>query len=269
MLACAACSSASDGYVLDGHHQWVAALDKGTDVRVIRLNAPIRDLITAAHAFPSSRTSEGGSQVQPDMFGGTPLTAEQMDARRFAPRVMREVTKSEKLDDLWDATDYVLRRSEKESATPGDKAQSVKELSQVTGRTLSRKEAVAYALELERMRDSGETGKPKTKSEKRSRRERPKAIRSKSSTTAIRRHARKGAREASTLTRLSQKGLLRKVIELPGHTNELPETAKEWRKRRSTNSSRRKLERLPARPTREHKEWVATQARIHRARARR
>jgi hypothetical protein len=50
-----------DGYVLDGHHQWVAALDKGTDVRVIRLNAPIRDLIRVAHDFPSSQTSSGAT----------------------------------------------------------------------------------------------------------------------------------------------------------------------------------------------------------------
>jgi N12 class adenine-specific DNA methylase len=47
----------SDGYVLDGHHQWVAALDKGGDVRVIRLNASIRDLLPIAHDFPSATTS--------------------------------------------------------------------------------------------------------------------------------------------------------------------------------------------------------------------
>jgi hypothetical protein len=60
----------SDGYVLDGHHQWIAALDKGADVRVIRLNAPIRDLLPIAHDFPSATTSEGGAgtAAQPDLF---------------------------------------------------------------------------------------------------------------------------------------------------------------------------------------------------------
>jgi hypothetical protein len=155
----------SDGYVLDGHHQWVAALERGSDVKVIRLGAPIKELLTAAHAFPSSQRSEGSSQVQPDMFGGEAVTAEQMDARRLAPRVLREVTKANKLDDLWDATDYVLRRSEKTSAGAGDIGQSVREFNKVTGRNLNRKEATAYALELERLRDAGESGKPKAKSE--------------------------------------------------------------------------------------------------------
>ena len=43
-----------DGHVLDGHHQWLAARERGGDVRVIRLDAPIADLLTAAHEFPSS-----------------------------------------------------------------------------------------------------------------------------------------------------------------------------------------------------------------------
>lgn len=53
----------SDGHVLDGHHQWLAALQDGKDVKAIRLGAPIRDLVTLAHEFPSSTTdvSESGS----------------------------------------------------------------------------------------------------------------------------------------------------------------------------------------------------------------
>jgi len=43
-----------DGHVLDGHHQWMAAREKGEDVRAIRLDAPIRDLVSMAHEFPSS-----------------------------------------------------------------------------------------------------------------------------------------------------------------------------------------------------------------------
>lgn len=43
-----------DNHVLDGHHQWLAALEGGEHVRVIRLDAPIDDLVKAAHEFPSS-----------------------------------------------------------------------------------------------------------------------------------------------------------------------------------------------------------------------
>ena len=50
----------ADNHILDGHHQWMAARDKGEDVRAIRLNAPIRDLIGLAHDFPSS-TKAGGA----------------------------------------------------------------------------------------------------------------------------------------------------------------------------------------------------------------
>ncbi|MBF5091902.1 N-6 DNA methylase [Novosphingobium sp. NBM11] len=51
----------SDNHVLDGHHQWLGARDNGEDVRAIRLNAPIRDLIQAAHEFPSSETADGAT----------------------------------------------------------------------------------------------------------------------------------------------------------------------------------------------------------------
>lgn len=48
-----------DGHVLDGHHQWLAAREQGDDVRVIRLDAPIDQLLEAAREFPSSTTSAG------------------------------------------------------------------------------------------------------------------------------------------------------------------------------------------------------------------
>lgn len=51
-----------DGHVLDGHHQWLAAREAGEDVKVIRLDAPIRELLDAAREFPSSTTSEGAAQ---------------------------------------------------------------------------------------------------------------------------------------------------------------------------------------------------------------
>lgn len=48
-----------DGHVLDGHHQWLAAWEQGKDVKAIRLDAPIEQLLEAAREFPSSTTSVG------------------------------------------------------------------------------------------------------------------------------------------------------------------------------------------------------------------
>lgn len=47
----------SDDYVLDGHHQWLAALPKKS-IPAIRLNAPIRELLIQAARFPSSYEDE-------------------------------------------------------------------------------------------------------------------------------------------------------------------------------------------------------------------
>lgn len=51
-----------DGHILDGHHQWAAAKESGTPVRVVRLQAPIQDLLRLAHQFPSSTTARGPSK---------------------------------------------------------------------------------------------------------------------------------------------------------------------------------------------------------------
>ena len=53
-----------DGYVLDGHHQWLAKREAGDDVKVIRLNAPMADLLPLAREFPSSFTDQASQEVQ-------------------------------------------------------------------------------------------------------------------------------------------------------------------------------------------------------------
>ncbi|WP_052384078.1 LPD38 domain-containing protein [Litchfieldella xinjiangensis] len=55
----------SDDHVLDGHHQWLAKLDKGEDVRVIRLDAPITQLLDEIQAFPSVEQSQGATTPEP------------------------------------------------------------------------------------------------------------------------------------------------------------------------------------------------------------
>lgn len=56
----------SDNYVLDGHHQWLAKRDSGDPIKIIRLNAPIHDLIGAAHEFPSSQVAGGALKTVAD-----------------------------------------------------------------------------------------------------------------------------------------------------------------------------------------------------------
>lgn len=65
----------SDGYVLDGHHQWMAAVDRGDEIRIIQLDAPIRRLLEVVPEFPSA---EGGTPAtDPELtisFGSTPIS---------------------------------------------------------------------------------------------------------------------------------------------------------------------------------------------------
>lgn len=56
--------ASSDGYILDGHHQWVYAREAGETEQVIRFNAPIRELLAATFQFPSVRRSEGANVVE-------------------------------------------------------------------------------------------------------------------------------------------------------------------------------------------------------------
>ncbi|ALS32687.1 hypothetical protein PTRA_a1480 [Pseudoalteromonas translucida KMM 520] len=53
----------NDGYVLDGHHQWLAAREKGEPVKVTRLNAPIEQLVPLAKEMPSTETQGDNSKL--------------------------------------------------------------------------------------------------------------------------------------------------------------------------------------------------------------
>lgn len=74
-----------DGHVLDGHHQWLAAREKGEDVKVISLGAPIRELVKLAHEFPSSTTDSSSEAAPASVKTQAPVTAqtpEQVDERK-------------------------------------------------------------------------------------------------------------------------------------------------------------------------------------------
>lgn len=58
----------SDGYVVDGHHQWLAKREAAQPVKVLRLEAPIAQLLPMVRSFPSARTAEG-AQTDPTIQG--------------------------------------------------------------------------------------------------------------------------------------------------------------------------------------------------------
>ncbi|WP_149425232.1 hypothetical protein [Oryzomicrobium terrae] len=91
----------SDGHVLDGHHQWLAAREAGADVKAIRLDAPIRDLVKLAHEFPSSTTSTASEAAVPakaDATQAQPSELESLFERLGAKGRMRKVAEKEAAD---------------------------------------------------------------------------------------------------------------------------------------------------------------------------
>lgn len=78
----------ADGYVLDGHHQWMAAKEQGQEVKVIRLDAPITDLIDMVKEFPSSTVDTASAAAnQPADDNSTEVQAEKPAAtEKPAPR---------------------------------------------------------------------------------------------------------------------------------------------------------------------------------------
>lgn len=54
----------SDGHVLDGHHQWLGHMERGEEINVIRLDAPIRELLEVVNAFPGVKRSEGAADIK-------------------------------------------------------------------------------------------------------------------------------------------------------------------------------------------------------------
>ncbi|HWH81275.1 MAG TPA: PLxRFG domain-containing protein [Burkholderiaceae bacterium] len=51
----------SDGHVVDGHHQWLAKRAQGEPINVIRLDAPIDQLLPLVHEFPSAKQAAGAT----------------------------------------------------------------------------------------------------------------------------------------------------------------------------------------------------------------
>ncbi len=55
----------ADGHVVDGHHQWVAALDEKQPIPVIRLDAPVDTILADMKEFPSVENAKGATATAP------------------------------------------------------------------------------------------------------------------------------------------------------------------------------------------------------------
>lgn len=97
----------SDGYVVDGHHQWLAKRQDGQPVKVLQLQAPISHLLPLVGDFPSARTAEGAqatSQGQPSNGPATPLNDESQAAAPDAPQVQTPGSAVPQQEGVADAT---------------------------------------------------------------------------------------------------------------------------------------------------------------------
>jgi hypothetical protein len=90
----------SDRHVLDGHHQWLAKREAGEDVKVIRLDAPIRQLLDTVAEFPSA--SVDAASAGP---ASTPQAARVEDAGEKLGGARKDELRSvrERLDSMDDA----------------------------------------------------------------------------------------------------------------------------------------------------------------------
>ena len=64
----------SDGYVVDGHHQWLAKRANGEPVKVIRLKAPIQEVLAQVKEFPSSTASDGSTAASGQQSSGASVS---------------------------------------------------------------------------------------------------------------------------------------------------------------------------------------------------
>jgi hypothetical protein len=89
----------ADGYVIDGHHRWLAQRVKGDTLRALRFNAPAEQVLEAIHAFPSTTTS-GESAADPRRAAVQDFKDALADLGDFLTRHQRAALVGEKAPDL-------------------------------------------------------------------------------------------------------------------------------------------------------------------------
>lgn len=85
-------------HVVDGHHQYVAAHDRGEDVRAIRLNAPVSKIATELKDMPSAETA-GGSTM--DFRPGAQVASTSESAPSAGPTIVKGGFKTPQQAGMW------------------------------------------------------------------------------------------------------------------------------------------------------------------------
>lgn len=80
----------SDNHILDGHHQWLAKRDAGEDVKVIKLGAPIKSLLSEVAEFPSATTDDLGADDAPVIDTSPVIPADKRDGADLPPETMQQ-----------------------------------------------------------------------------------------------------------------------------------------------------------------------------------
>lgn len=113
----------SDNHILDGHHQWLAKLDANEPVKVIRLDAPIRELLEQVHDFPSSQVAEGAAtQQEPQSEPRTPAQSE-VEKLRAARDARIEAQRNKPKTEQQHADERKFARQEEEIARANENAE--------------------------------------------------------------------------------------------------------------------------------------------------
>lgn len=83
----------ADGYVVDGHHQWLAAREKGEPIPAIRLDQNIGDVLAALKDMPSAQPEQGGRKGAVRDY--------EADMRLYPGRVLEQVGANGELAKLY------------------------------------------------------------------------------------------------------------------------------------------------------------------------
>ena len=110
----------SDGYVVDGHHQWLAKRAKGEAVKVIRLQASIQQVLAQVAEFPSTTAGSGASQLTGAPDAATPRDLRLADERGPGAAPAAQAGPGEQAGRTADAQSDAARRGGR-----GDTAESV------------------------------------------------------------------------------------------------------------------------------------------------
>lgn len=90
----------SDGHVVDGHHQWMAKLDANEPIKVIRLDAPISQLLEQVKEFPSSTQASGSTAPKTEPTNSLSRTASWVIRNKETGDVIMETFDKKKVDAL-------------------------------------------------------------------------------------------------------------------------------------------------------------------------